>query len=143
MEFVRLLNRKRGNLRGQLTKLANAFAEETPTDPAELQAQLDFIVKLQEKFELLKEEYYRVVTEEEFEDIEISLAEMDDEIQKIEVSLKTSIYKLNPCNFSVSSDCSNDNNRPKKASIKLPEIPLPIFNGKFEEWNIFKGQFKT
>ncbi|GFQ68983.1 integrase catalytic domain-containing protein [Trichonephila clavata] len=69
-------------------KLANALAEETPTDLAELQAKLDFIVKLQEKFELLKEEYYRVVPEEEFEDIEISLAEMDDEIQKIEVSVR-------------------------------------------------------
>ncbi|GFR08883.1 hypothetical protein TNCT_376031 [Trichonephila clavata] len=80
MESVRLLNRRCGNLRGQLTKLANALAEETP---AELQAKLDFIVKLQEKFELLKDEYYRTVPEEDFEEIENSLAEMDDEIQKI------------------------------------------------------------
>ncbi|GFR27973.1 DUF1758 domain-containing protein [Trichonephila clavata] len=68
---------------------------------------------------------------------------MDDKIQKIEVSLKPCINKLNTCNFSVSSDCLNDNYRPKKASIKLPEIPLPIFNSKFEEWNIFNGQFET
>ncbi|GFQ75575.1 DUF1758 domain-containing protein [Trichonephila clavata] len=86
MESVRLLNRKRGNLRGQLTKLAKALAEETPTDPAELQAKLDSIVKLQEKFELLKDEYYRTIPEEDFEEIESSLAEMDDEMQKIESS---------------------------------------------------------
>ncbi|GFR14933.1 hypothetical protein TNCT_630211 [Trichonephila clavata] len=121
MECLRLLNRRRGNLRGQLTKLANALAEETPIDPAVLQAKLYLIVKLQEKFELLKDKYYTTVLEEDFEEIEISLAEMDDEIQKIEVSLKPSINKLNPCNFNVSSDFSN-NNRPKKASIKLSEI---------------------
>ncbi|GFQ75657.1 hypothetical protein TNCT_290761 [Trichonephila clavata] len=80
MEFVSLLNRKRGKLRGQLTKLANALAEEIPTDPVEPKAKFDFIVDVHEKFVLLKEEYYRTVPEEDFEDIDIYLAEKDDEI---------------------------------------------------------------
>ncbi|XP_054709666.1 uncharacterized protein LOC129219330 [Uloborus diversus] len=33
--------------------------------------------------------------------------------------------------------------QPKKASMKLPKIPLPTFSGKFEEWNLFKTQFNS
>ncbi|GFY71093.1 uncharacterized protein TNIN_346821 [Trichonephila inaurata madagascariensis] len=65
-------------------KLANALAKEIPSDPAELKAKLDIIDQVHEKFELLKEEYHKTVQKEDFEEIVIILAEMDDEIQKIE-----------------------------------------------------------
>ncbi|GFY18218.1 integrase_H2C2 domain-containing protein [Trichonephila clavipes] len=65
-------------------KLAHALAEETPSDPAELKAKLDIIVQVHEKFQLLMEEYYETVPEEDFEEIEIILVELDDEIQMIE-----------------------------------------------------------
>ncbi|GFQ93770.1 DUF1758 domain-containing protein [Trichonephila clavata] len=131
------------NLTEQLTKVANALSKEILPDAAELRVKLDMTVKLQEKFELLKDEYYRTVSEEDFEETEMSLAEIDDEMQKIEVSLKFSINKLNLCNSSVSSDCCNANYQPKKASVKLPEIPLPISDEKFEQWNFVKDQFET
>ncbi|GFY75051.1 hypothetical protein TNIN_177431 [Trichonephila inaurata madagascariensis] len=79
MEFIRFM---RGSLRGRFTKIATALAEEIPSDPAELKAKLDIIVQVHEKFELLKEEYYKTVPD--FEEMEIILVEMDDEIQKIE-----------------------------------------------------------
>lgn len=48
-----------------------------------------------------------------------------------------------------SSQISNSNNSTQKSdikeisSVKLPDIPLPIFSGKFEEYNLFISQFKS
>lgn len=41
------------------------------------------------------------------------------------------------------SDTVNKISRSSARSIKLPEIPLPHFSGRYEEWNYFKTQFKN
>ena len=63
-------------------------------DTAELQTQLDILLKLEEKLESLKDEYCGIPKDKEFEEVEAILRQMEDYIKKIEVSLKTSINKI-------------------------------------------------
>ncbi|CAL1292418.1 unnamed protein product [Larinioides sclopetarius] len=118
----------------------------------ELQAQLDVVLKLQEKFEILKSDYYKNANETEFSEAEAALDSIEEDLQNLEVSLKTSINKLKydveylkGQNIDSSAKDAHTANidQPKRAPIKLPEIPLPLFNGKFEEWNLFKTQFNS
>ena len=88
------LNHKRGNIKSQITKINKTLAENQDSmDAAELQIQLDILVKLQEKFKSLKDEYFRIPEEKEFEEAETVLTQMEDDL-KIVVSLKTSINKI-------------------------------------------------
>ncbi|KAF8786560.1 hypothetical protein HNY73_008257 [Argiope bruennichi] len=133
------LNRKRGNIKSQLTKLNNALTEgQNKMGIPELQVELDIVLNIERKFEELKDDYYK---------IETSLFEVDDDIQKLEISLKTSIHKLKTMKIDSVHNRSVNNSiinvQPKKAFIKLPKIPLPFFSGKFEERNLFKTQFNS
>ncbi|GFX13382.1 uncharacterized protein TNCV_2191371 [Trichonephila clavipes] len=53
-------------------------------DIPELQAQLDSVLNIKQKYEALKEEYYRISKEKEFQKVEASIYEVDDDIQKLE-----------------------------------------------------------
>ncbi|KAF8794855.1 hypothetical protein HNY73_002777 [Argiope bruennichi] len=87
------LNRKRGNIKNQLTKLNNALTEgQNKMDIPELQAQLDIVLNIEHKFEELKDDNYKIAKKEDFQKVGTSLFEVDDDIQKLEVSLKTSIH---------------------------------------------------
>ncbi|GFT23232.1 hypothetical protein NPIL_287831 [Nephila pilipes] len=93
MAVVVALNRKRGNLKGQLTKLLSAITDEETMDIPQLEAMLEILKKVQEKFEILKEDNYKSASSEEYLTIEASLLEIDQEIQHLEVRIKTSISK--------------------------------------------------
>ncbi|CAL1262782.1 unnamed protein product [Larinioides sclopetarius] len=151
---VTSLNRKRGNIKGQVTRLENALQDKNVGELTlpELQAQLDVVLKLQEKFEILKSDYYKNANETEFSEAEVALDSIEEDLQNLEVSLKTSINKLKynveylkgqNIDSSTKDAHTANNDQPKRATIKLPEIPLPLFNGKFEEWNLFKTQFNS
>lgn len=56
-------------------------------DVAELKAHIELILKIQEKLDSLKEDYYKIVSKEDFEQMEELLSQPEDEIRKIEVSL--------------------------------------------------------
>ncbi|GFU25415.1 hypothetical protein NPIL_247331 [Nephila pilipes] len=84
MAVVVALNRKRGNLKGQLTKLLNAITDEETMDIPQLEAQLELLKKVQEKYDDLKEDYYKSASDEEYLTIEASLSEIDQEIQHLE-----------------------------------------------------------
>ncbi|KFM74595.1 hypothetical protein X975_22117, partial [Stegodyphus mimosarum] len=148
---ITTLNRKRGNIKGQLTRISNAITaaeKQTELDIAQLQAHLDTVVNIHEKFEVLKNDYYRILTDDEFEEAEALLSEVDEDIEKLEVSLKTSINKQKTVTNQNSDSPKNEsysvcNDQFKRALVKLPKIPLPNFSGKFEEWNLFKTQFNS
>ncbi|GFS72215.1 hypothetical protein NPIL_689181 [Nephila pilipes] len=78
------LNRKRGNLKGQVTKLISAITDEETMDMPQPEAQLEILKKIQEKSEVLKEDYYKSTSDEEYLTIEASLWEIDQEIQHLE-----------------------------------------------------------
>ncbi|GBM24875.1 hypothetical protein AVEN_90606-1 [Araneus ventricosus] len=98
--------------------------EKTEQSIPKLQAQLDIVSKLQEKFELLKNDYYKITNQTEFTEVESALDSMEDDLLNLEVSLKTSINQLKYNVESVSLP-----NQSKGAPIKLPKIPLPTFWG--------------
>ncbi|GFS43342.1 hypothetical protein NPIL_292631 [Nephila pilipes] len=79
---ITTLNRKNGNIKAQITKLSNW--KET-NDPSDIAAHLTVLEKLQKKFDDLKTEYFKSATDEEILEIEISLAEMDSDIQDLEI----------------------------------------------------------
>ncbi|GFU44346.1 DUF1758 domain-containing protein [Nephila pilipes] len=77
MAVVIALNRKRGKLKDQLTKLLSTITDEETMDIPQLEAQLEILKKVQEKFEDLKEVYYKSASDEEYLTIEASLSEID------------------------------------------------------------------
>ncbi|GFW95325.1 DUF1758 domain-containing protein [Trichonephila clavipes] len=141
MSDITTLNRKRSGIKSQLTKLNNVLTEgQSKMDIPEIQAQLDSVLNIKQKYEALKEEYYRISKEKEFQKVEASIYEVDDDIQKLEVSLthKTSINKLKSIKIQNETNNYINNEYSKKPLIKLPKIPLPYFSGKIEEWSLFK-----
>ncbi|XP_071043395.1 uncharacterized protein [Parasteatoda tepidariorum] len=85
MANIMALNRKRGSIKNQLTKLNNVLTEGLDNmDISELQAQLDIVLSIQQKFETLRDDYYKIAEEEDFQKVEASLFEVDDDIQKLE-----------------------------------------------------------
>ncbi|GFQ66274.1 uncharacterized protein TNCT_303691 [Trichonephila clavata] len=80
---ITLLNRKRGNIKCQLTKMANALQKQTDLSIPELQAKLDILLKLQDKFELLKNDYYRIANDTEYAEAEPSLNSLEDDLQRL------------------------------------------------------------
>ncbi|GFS66373.1 hypothetical protein NPIL_364881 [Nephila pilipes] len=99
--------------------------------------------KLQ-KFNGLKTEYFESAMDEEINEIEISSAEMDSDIQDFEVRFTTLLHN---CRIKNSSDSIHNGNNTEKNEasanvvIKLPEIPLPVFSEKNDDWSLFKIQF--
>ncbi|GBM58169.1 hypothetical protein AVEN_36891-1, partial [Araneus ventricosus] len=81
---ITTLNRKRGNIKSQITKLANALVDKTEHSIPKLQAQLDVVSRLQEKFELLKNDYYKITNTTEFADVESSLDSVEDDLLNLE-----------------------------------------------------------
>ncbi|GFW18304.1 uncharacterized protein TNCV_4008431 [Trichonephila clavipes] len=85
MSDITTLNRERSGIKSQLTKLNNVLTEgQSKMDMTELQAQLDSVLNIKQKYEALKEEYYRISKEKEFQKVEASIYEVDDDIQKLE-----------------------------------------------------------
>ncbi|GFU58564.1 uncharacterized protein TNCV_4068771 [Trichonephila clavipes] len=81
------LNRKRGNIKCQLTKMANALQKQMDLSIPELQAKLDVVLKLQEKFDLLKNDYYKITNEAEYAEVKPVLNLMKDYLQDFELRL--------------------------------------------------------
>ncbi|GFU08940.1 hypothetical protein NPIL_400211 [Nephila pilipes] len=81
---ITTLNRKKGNIKAHITKLSNW--KET-NDSVDIVAHLMVLEKPQKKFDDLKTEYFESAKEEEIP--EISLAEMDSDIQDLETGVVT------------------------------------------------------
>ena len=140
-----VLNRRRGNVKGQLTKLSKTIDEDKDGEMEMdmLIAHKELLSKLSKKFEDLKVEYYSKVSDTEIDNVEASLSEIDDEISKLEVRISSSIQKLKLSNKMPNDDHLKivNNVKPANNAPKLPDIPLPIFSGKIEEYCSFKSQF--
>ncbi|CAL1291395.1 unnamed protein product [Larinioides sclopetarius] len=60
-------------------------------------AQLDLVLKLQEKFEILKSDYYKNANETEFSEAEVALDSIEEDLQNLEIfqSVRIDLYKNN------------------------------------------------
>ncbi|GBM81694.1 hypothetical protein AVEN_92821-1 [Araneus ventricosus] len=86
---ITTLNRKRGNIKSKITKLTNALVDKTEHSIPKLQAQLDIVSRLQEKFELLKNDYYKITNTTEFADVEFSLDSVEDDLLNLEKDFRS------------------------------------------------------
>lgn len=142
-EDITSLNRKRGGVKAQITRLQASIKdqEEKDFEIEEIKIKLDRVRKLNEQIDCLRLGYYKVVKDEDLDETENNLAEIESDILKLEVSLKC-IYNNCMHNNVENSNASTDV-KSNSVNIKLPEIPLPKFSGNFEDWSIFKAQFDS
>lgn len=61
-QYLTALNRRRENIKAQITRILNA-TEDKISSVAEWKAFLELLAKAGEKFEIIKQEYYRIVEE--------------------------------------------------------------------------------
>ncbi|GFQ76657.1 hypothetical protein TNCT_588951 [Trichonephila clavata] len=65
-------------------KNGKRFTETNGPIDTELQAKLDVVLKLQDKFELLKNDYYGIANDTEYAEAEPSLNSLEDDLQDFE-----------------------------------------------------------
>ncbi|XP_054722052.1 regulating synaptic membrane exocytosis protein 1-like [Uloborus diversus] len=140
MTDLNILNRRRRGLKGQVTRLLSFIGSDIDAmDSTEIECKLEHVQALETKFEQLKLDYYSVLKDEELDENEKIFIDLEEELEKIEVALKRKFKQLNN-NISRSFNDAPPNST---ISIRLPEISLPKFNGKYEEWFLFKEQFNS
>ena len=139
---ITILNRQRGNIKAQITKIISYLKDETPTvDEIKLSTKLETVIKLEKKTKELKIDYYKIVKDEDLAEHEDVFSEIEDSIQDLKVGFK---QLLNSLSITKTRDnVSAEENIIKQTMVKLPEIPLPRFSGNYTEWLHFKTQFKT
>lgn len=81
------LNQRRGNIKVQITKILNV-TDDKSFNVAEWKVHLVLLSKVEEKVKIIKQEYYKIVDEDKLDETEQQLLQMDEDIQKLEVSLK-------------------------------------------------------
>lgn len=115
-------------------------AENKTFNVAEWKAHLKLLAKAEESFLIIKQEYYRIGEESKQEEREQQLSQLDEDMQKLEISIKFSINKYykdwnkNVNNFE-SYSFINYQDHAKGVSIK--QLKISTFSGKFEEWFTF------
>ncbi|XP_054715273.1 uncharacterized protein LOC129224750 [Uloborus diversus] len=136
-----ILNRKRGAIKGQITRIENCVNAETPPDSKVLELKLSSLNNLKEKINSLRNESFcSLPNDKDVEDFEGTLTEVEDYLEETEVS----IFNLLKIQNTSSSKAEKANSESiANAKIKLPSISLPHFSGKYTEWLTFKSQFIT
>ncbi|GFY70342.1 uncharacterized protein TNIN_283061 [Trichonephila inaurata madagascariensis] len=147
MNPIEKIKNKRTPIRSAVTKLITKIQNYIESNCDDV----DNILELQDQ--LIEKELSLKQLNAEMENLIVDASEFDTEINGSEeysekiVSIKYKIksyIKRREGNLNVPSSTQvwSGQNRPQ-LSIKLPEIPLPKFSGKYEEWSNFKIQFNN
>ncbi|GFU16848.1 hypothetical protein TNCV_923471 [Trichonephila clavipes] len=95
------------------------------------------------KIDELKDQYYDIkdISESELQVIEADIQSMENKLEELAVRFRDILNSL-IAKSSVSSVHNHENaisqtNSKLKLEIKLPEIPLPVFRGRYDEWPSF------
>ncbi|KYN50176.1 hypothetical protein ALC62_01962 [Cyphomyrmex costatus] len=141
---IKILLQRRTSLKSQITQLTNVLDKGAP-DNATLKLR---IARLTEVYNAYEEHNIELVVldpdnqdshQDEFINIQERFFSLASRIDNI----------LNPADVSNSAGSSTETRSDraestaptKKRRIKLPEAPLPTFDGKFENWLSFKNTF--
>ncbi|GFY59182.1 integrase catalytic domain-containing protein [Trichonephila inaurata madagascariensis] len=71
---------------------------------------------------------------------------MEDRLEDLEVRIRDILNSLIAKSSVSFQNCENEISQASsklKVEIKLPEIPLPVFRGRYYEWSSFKSQFNN
>ncbi|GFQ83985.1 integrase catalytic domain-containing protein [Trichonephila clavata] len=135
-EILVELNRKRGSVKAQLTRIKDFINNPDEKDKIKLESKMDTLKSLRIKLSYIRNEYYEVVANDsDLEPLELEILDLEHDCEDIQVRIKNIISKIDLKNNDVTS-CGNSFN-----NIKLPDIQLPRFNGSYHDWFNFKEQF--
>ncbi|XP_071039933.1 uncharacterized protein [Parasteatoda tepidariorum] len=138
------LNRSKRAVKGTITELETYIDQTKEHNPTELEVKLKRVEQLYQKVDELKDQYYGLkdTSDLEITEIETDLEGTVDRLEALEVRIKDILNSLiiKPSIINCENEISQADSK-TKLEIKLPEIPLPVFHGKFDEWPNFKSQF--
>ncbi|GBM34155.1 hypothetical protein AVEN_256516-1 [Araneus ventricosus] len=137
---ITALNRFRGALRQSVTKLENYIKQCASEDKVVLETKLTKVDTIRKKLFDLQKRYYELPPEADLTETDEAIEQMETSLEEMEVSLKYLISKYNIDDKSTKLNIK-ENKTGKLLSVKLPDIPLPQFSGKYEEFGNFKSQF--
>ncbi|GBM98304.1 hypothetical protein AVEN_7677-1 [Araneus ventricosus] len=142
-EQIVVINRKRGSLKSSITKLASFVTSANSKDRILCETKLENLQKIKVKLGEVKNEYFEIVEDKDLEALENSVIELEEECERLEVSLKTILTSSNKIAVSTNKDGNNSESLSESVHIRLPEIPLPKFSGQYQDWQNFKMQFEN
>ncbi|GFU19525.1 DUF1758 domain-containing protein [Trichonephila clavipes] len=132
------LNRKKTTFRNKVSKVKNFINIFQPTDSTKdyitLKSKLDNIKSIIKELDILQNDYCALPDKINLNDALDSLSDLQDEAEETKVSLLVLLSNYE-------SKIETVNNTSKNTRVKLPDLPLPIFSGKFQEFEQFKLQF--
>ncbi|GFX24272.1 hypothetical protein TNCV_1366511 [Trichonephila clavipes] len=123
-EALKALNRKRGVVKAQLTRIKNFMNNPDEKDKTHLESKLDTLKSLRIKLSDIRDEHYEVVADDsDLEPLESEILDLENDCKDIQVRIKNILSNIDLKNNAVTS-CENS-----FKNIKLPVIQLPRFNG--------------
>ncbi|GFV13755.1 uncharacterized protein TNCV_2500891 [Trichonephila clavipes] len=141
------LNNSKRAMKGIITKIETFVEEPRSYTSTILDIKLKRVQEMNRKIDELKDQYYDIkdISESELEGIEADIQSIENRLEELEVRIRDILNSL-IAKSSVSSVHNHENaisqaNSKLKLEIKLPEIPLPVFKGRYDEWHRFKSQF--
>ncbi|GBN48546.1 hypothetical protein AVEN_148500-1 [Araneus ventricosus] len=137
---ITALNRLRGALRQIVTKLKNYIKQGASEDKVVLETKITKVSTIRKKLFDLRKRYYELPPEADLTETDEAIEKMETSLEEMEVSLKYLISKHNIYDKSSKLNIK-ENKTGKLLRVKLPDIPLPQFTGKYEDFGNFKSQF--
>ncbi|GFY41778.1 uncharacterized protein TNIN_93621 [Trichonephila inaurata madagascariensis] len=95
---------------------------------------LSTVQEIIEELSQLKHSYFNLPDDTDLKDALDILIDLQAEVQELEIRIKITLSQFKKTN-------STNDNEIIKNKIKLPDLPLPTFSGKFQEFELFKSQF--
>lgn len=144
-ERVKLLVQKRTSLKSQITNLINLFKKNKVDDALKLR-----IARLTDLYHAFDEHNDELVILEPGENIQDEFHNLQERFYDLAGKIENHLNRANVSSLSV--NVLNDETRTnastlsvsdKKRRIKLPQAPLPTFDGQYDGWLSFKNAFRN
>lgn len=137
------LDKIKAAFKGKITRIETFLKDfkESDTSFFELSVKLESVKEMKIKFVELQEQYFELPPKTDLKGTEDDLQEIDARLENVEVSLSFLLNKITVNSNKDENVSSNENSNKNEISLKLPEIALPKFDGKYDSWNVFKNQF--
>ncbi|XP_071634388.1 uncharacterized protein [Temnothorax longispinosus] len=140
---IKLFVQKRTSLKSQITELTNLLEEER-RDNTVLILRITRLTELFHAFEKHNDELAILDPNESHQDEFMNIQESFYTLaSKIENILNPSSANASGSNSEVRIEETASVTSNKRRRIKLPEAPLPTFDGKYENWLTFKNAFRN
>jgi len=140
---VKLLVQKRTSLKSQITNLAN-LVERGKLDKATLRLRIDRLTNLYHAYEDYHDELVVLEPSDgnqiEFENIQDRFYNLAGKVNNIIGSENAEVAGTSTAGVEQINDAVIVTST-KRRRIKLPEAPMPTFDGKYENWLSFKNAF--